>query len=162
MGIQQSSSGSSSYTIYPAGYGDEGKFVWMARISGTYEQTYINDGYMGTKNGLTEWKDETSFGNYSSSGQWTWNDQGSNCTINEIMYSAASQYAQALTQAGLSVSTSWKATLPTYFTPVQIFGINTSPSQYGGLIPLIALYQVNYGLYYAKTGTKGTGVTLAG
>ena len=32
--VSQSSSGSSSYTLTPAGYGDEGKFVWMARISG--------------------------------------------------------------------------------------------------------------------------------
>ncbi len=48
---------------------------------------YINDGYMGTSNGLTEWKDETSFGNYSiTTGAWQWNDQGENCTINELMY----------------------------------------------------------------------------
>ena len=32
--ISQSSSGSSSYIVSPAGYGDEGKWVWMARISG--------------------------------------------------------------------------------------------------------------------------------
>ena len=72
----------------PAGYGDEGKFVWMARISGTYEQMYINDGYMGTSNGLTKWKDETSFGNYSSTNGLNWNLQGENCTINELMYDA--------------------------------------------------------------------------
>ena len=66
--IQQSNSGSTTYVASPAGYGDEGKLVWMARISGTYEQEYIKDGYMSTTNGLTEWKDETSFGNYSSTG----------------------------------------------------------------------------------------------
>ena len=162
LAIQQQS-GSSSYTASPAGYGDEGKFVWMARISGTYEQTYLNDGYMGTSNGLTKWKDETSFGSYSNqTGAWSWNQQGMNCTINEIMYNAASQYTQALTQAGYSISTSWTATTPTYFTPVQIFGISTSPGQYGGLIPLVALYQVNYGAYYAETGARGTGVTPVG
>jgi dolichyl-diphosphooligosaccharide---protein glycosyltransferase len=161
LAVQQSSSGSSTtYTASPAGYGDEGKFVWMARISGTYEQMYINDSYMGTTKGLTEWKDETSFGSYSNTtGAWSWNSQGENCTINEIMYSAASQYCQALTSAGFSISPSWKATLPTYFTPVEIAGINTAPNQYGGLVPLVAIYQVNYGAYYAATGTIGTGVT---
>jgi len=160
LAIQSSSSGSSSYSATPAGYGDEGKFVWMARISGTYEQTYINDGYMNVTNGYPEWKDETSFGSYNNqTGAWQWNDEGENCTINEIMYSAASQYCEALTQAGLTISPSWTATLPTYFTPVQIFGIDTSPDQYGGLVPLVALYQVNYGAYYADTGAIGTGVT---
>lgn len=160
----QSSSSSSGYTASPAGYGDEGKFVWMARISGTYEQMYIKDGYMGnnTATGLTEWKDETSFGSYSNStGAWTWNSQGENCTINEIMYSMASQYCSDLTSAGISTTPSWTATLPTYFTPVQIFGIDTSPSQYGGLIPLVGLYQINYADYYADTGSIGTGVTVA-
>ncbi len=38
--IQQSSSGT-GYTASPSGYGDEGKWVWMARISGTAEQWYI-------------------------------------------------------------------------------------------------------------------------
>ena len=32
--VSQSSSGSNSYVASPAGYGDEGKWVWMARISG--------------------------------------------------------------------------------------------------------------------------------
>jgi dolichyl-diphosphooligosaccharide--protein glycosyltransferase len=161
LAIEQTSSGSSTYEAVPAGYGDEGKFVWMARISGTYEQMYIKDGYMGTTNGLTEWKDETSFGNYSSSGAWTWNSQGENCTMNEIMYSAASQYCQQLEAAGMTISPSWTASTPTYFNKVQIFGLDTSPSQYGGLVPLVALYQVNYGAYYAATGATGTGVTKA-
>ncbi|MGO8807750.1 MAG: STT3 domain-containing protein [Candidatus Bathyarchaeia archaeon] len=160
LAIQQSNGGSTTYVASPAGYGDEGKFVWMARISGTYEQEYIKDGYMGTTNGLTEWKDETSFGNYSSTGAWTWNDQGENCTINELMYGAASQYTSLLTQAGYSISLSWQASLPSYFTPVDIAGISTSPFQYGGLVPLVAIYQVNYPAYYAATGQTGTGVTV--
>ncbi len=157
LAVQQSSSGSSSYTATPAGYGDEGKFVWMARISGTYEQTYLNDGYMTP---TTSWKDETSFGSYSNTtGAWTWNLRGDNCTINELMYDAAYQYCQLVTQAGYSISPSWTATMPKYFTPVEIAGISTSPFQYGGLVPLVAIYQVNYPAYYAATGTTGTGVT---
>jgi hypothetical protein len=158
IAIEQSSTSSGSYVAAPAGYGDEGKFVWMARISGTYEQQYISEGYMGTSPGLTEWKDEAAFGNYSSTtGAWTWNSQGENCTINELMYDAAEQYCSALSSSGISISPSWTASMPTYFTPVQIFGINTSPYQYGGLVPLVALYKINYGAYYQATGKTGTG-----
>jgi hypothetical protein len=117
---------------------------------------------MGTTNGFYEWKDETTFGSYSNTtGAWTWNTNGENCTINEIMYNMAQQYSSELTAAGYNVSPSWTASTSAYFKPVQIFGSDTSPSQYGGLIPLVGLYQVDYGAYYADTGAKGTGVTPA-
>jgi dolichyl-diphosphooligosaccharide--protein glycosyltransferase len=157
LAIEQSTSGS-GYVAAPAGYGDEGKFVWMARISGTYEQMYISEGYMGTDPGLTEWKDETSFGSYSNTtGAWTWNSQGENCTINELMYDAAAQYCSELSSSGISISPSWTASMPTYFSTVQIFGINTSPSEFGGLVPLVCLYKINYEAYYKATGKTGTG-----
>ncbi|MGA2386591.1 MAG: STT3 domain-containing protein [Candidatus Bathyarchaeia archaeon] len=154
----QSSSNGATYA-YPAGYGDEGKFVWMARISGTYEQYYLNNGFMGTGAGLTEWKDETSFGNYSSTtGQWQWNSQGQNCTIAELMYDAAYQYCQAASSSsGTTITPTWTASMPKYFTPVEIFGVNTPPTQYGGLVPLVALYKIDYSAYYAATGATGTG-----
>jgi len=167
--VRQTSSG--GYIATSAGYGDEGKFVWMARISGTYESTYIKDGYMGTKNGFYQWKDESEFGQTDNqTGIWSWNTNGDNSTINEIMYSTAQQYASLWSQQGTSISTAWavtssgttvpwQASTPTYFTPVQIFGENVSPLAYGGIIPLVALYKVNYGIYYADTGTIGTGVT---
>ncbi len=41
----------------------------------------------------------------------------------------------------------------------DIAGINTSPFQYGGLVPLVAIYKINYPAYYNATGTTGTGVT---
>ena len=59
LGISQASSGSSSYTAYPAGYGDEGKWTWMARISGTDKQRLINEGFMDP---ATAWTNETTFG----------------------------------------------------------------------------------------------------
>ncbi|HMK94139.1 MAG TPA: STT3 domain-containing protein [Candidatus Limnocylindrales bacterium] len=154
LAIEQSSGGT-GYTAIPAGYGDEGKFVWMARISGTYEQMYLNLHYMSPS---SKWKDETTFGSYSNTtGQWTWNSAGQNCTLNELMYDAAYQYCNQLSASGLSVTPSWTATLPTYFTPVEIFGENVSPYQYGGLVPLVALYKVNYSAYYKATGATGTG-----
>jgi dolichyl-diphosphooligosaccharide--protein glycosyltransferase len=156
LAIEQSSSSSGSYYAVPAGYGDEGKFVWMARISGTYEQMYINESYMSSA--TTEWKDEKVFGSYSNTtGQWTWNSVGENCTINELMYDAAVQYCSTLSSSGISVTPSWTATMPTYFSSVEIFGEETPPYQYGGLVPLVALYKINYGAYYDATGAKGTG-----
>jgi dolichyl-diphosphooligosaccharide--protein glycosyltransferase len=156
LAIEQSSSASGQYIAAPAGYGDEGKFVWMARISGTYEQQYINLGYMGPSS--TEWKDEKAFGNYSATnGQWTWNSQGGNCTINELMYDAATQYCNAMSSVGYTITPTWTATMPTYFTVADIAGIDTAPFQYGGLVPLVAIYKINYGAYYNATGAKGTG-----
>ena len=40
--VSQASSGSSSYIVSPAGYGDEGKWVWMARISGQAQTRLID------------------------------------------------------------------------------------------------------------------------
>ena len=68
------------------------------------------------------------------------------------MYGAASQYNSLLTQAGYSISLSWHDIIANYFTPVDIAGISTSPFQYGGLVPLVAIYQINYPAYYAATG----------
>ena len=46
--ISQSSTGSSSYVAAPSGYGDEGKWQWMARISGEAQNRLIQGGYMDT------------------------------------------------------------------------------------------------------------------
>ena len=62
--IQQSSSGT-GYTASPSGYGDEGKWEWMASISGAAEQWYLTHGvdetdYMSATTS-TVWKDQSSF-----------------------------------------------------------------------------------------------------
>lgn len=158
LAVESSNGGSTTYVAEPAGYGDEGKFPWFADISGSYEQMYINDGYMNTTAGYTELSTVSTFGNYSSTtGAWQWNDVGENCTVNELMYDAALQYTQTLTAEGYSIAPSWTASLPSYFTLDQLFGGDVSPYQYGGLVPLVALYQINYSAYYAATGKTGTG-----
>ena len=150
-------SGSSGYALSPAGFGDEGKWNWMARISGGNEANYIKEGFMS--NATSEWKDETAFGNYTSTGQWNWNDQGDNCTIYKLMSNSWSQYADFWTsQSGVTFTVSQKTTSPlSYFTLVDLAGIDVSPFAYQGLVPIVAIYKVNYSAYYNATGTTGTG-----
>ncbi|MGE5532845.1 MAG: STT3 domain-containing protein, partial [Bacillota bacterium] len=152
--IAQPSSGSSSYIASPAGYGDEGKWVWMARISGQNKEGLINAGYM---NPATAWTDETTFGSSDpTTGRWQWNDQGLNCTVFELLNYAEVQYANtitaALSQQGITITPDQTTTVPTYFKVANIAGIQTSPFQYGGLVPLIAIYEIDWTSYDAQHG----------
>ena len=152
--IQQSGQ---AYVASPSGYGDEGKWIWMARISGATESRFMQEGLMNNQTS-TVWKDEYAFGNNTgTNGQWVWNDQGENCTIYELMNYAEVQYCNYWTNQGLGITPSTTTTPPTYFTNPEIAGETTSPFQYGGLVPLVAIYKVDYPLYYAETGATGTG-----
>lgn len=155
--LQTSSSGT-GYTAIPSGYGDEGKWPWMASISGTIEQWYIQHGYMNATTS-TVWKDERNFGSANNqTGQWNWNNQGDNCTIYELMNYAEVTYCNEWTATGqISITPSTTTTTPTYFTEAYFAGLNTSPFQYGGLVPLVAIYKIDYPAYYTATGTTGTG-----
>jgi hypothetical protein len=151
--ISQSSTTSGAYVASPAGYGDEGKWVWMARISGQARERLIQEGYM---NPQTAWTDETTFGAPDpQTGRWTWNDQGSNCTVYELMNYAEVRYTQTMTQLGINISPDATTTLPTYFKEAYFSGLNTSPGQYGGLVPLIAIYEIDWQAYYNAMGITG-------
>ena len=152
-GISQASSGSSSYTAYPAGYGDEGKWTWMARISGTDEQRLINEGLMDP---ATAWTNETTFGAVNSqTNQWQWNDQGLNCTVEELLNYAEVQYCNTITQSTnnqITVTPDMTTTEPTYFQEAFFAGLNVSPTQYGGLVPIVAIYSIDWAAYDAANG----------
>jgi hypothetical protein len=153
--VSQTSSGSSTYIASPAGYGDEGKWSWMASISGEARNRLVNDGYMDA---ATAWTNESSFGaSDKTSGRWTWNDQGQNCTVNELLNYAEVQYCNQMQQLGISISPDTTTTVPAYFHSVEIAGLQTSPFQYSGLVPLVAIYSIDYQAYYAKTGQTGSG-----
>ncbi len=153
LGISQASSGSSSYTAYPAGYGDEGKWTWMARISGTDEQRLINEGFMDP---ATAWTNETTFGAVNSqTNQWQWNDQGLNCTVEELLNYAEVQYCNTITQSTnnqITVTPDMTTTEPTYFQEAFFAGLNVSPTQYGGLVPIVAIYSIDWAAYDAANG----------
>jgi asparagine N-glycosylation enzyme membrane subunit Stt3 len=152
--ISQASSGSSAYVASPAGYGDEGKWVWMARISGQNKDGLIKAGFMNPE---TAWTNETTFGSSNpTTGRWQWNDQGLNCTVFELMNHAEVDYATTMTSAlssqGITVSPDQTTTVPTYFQKAYTAGLNTAPGQYGGLIPLIAIYKIDWATYDAQHG----------
>ena len=157
LGIPQASSGSSSYTAYPAGYGDEGKWTWMARISGTDQQRLIREGFMDP---TTAWTNETTFGAVNQqSNRWEWNDQGLNCTVEELLNYAEVQYCSTITQATnnqITVTPDMTTTEPTYFQEAFFAGLNVSPTQYGGLVPVVAIYSINWAAYDAANGITPT------
>ncbi len=150
LGIGTSST-SGQYIAQPAGYGDEGKWVWMARISGQGQQRLTNEGFMTP--GAT-WVDETTFGSSDpTTGKWQWNDQGLNCTVFELMNYAEVDYCNTISQTGsVSITPDQTTTLPTYFQKAYFAGENTLPTQYGGLVPLIAIYKIDWATYDAQHG----------
>ena len=146
-------------TVNFANFGDEGKWVWMARISGEAENRLIHEGWM---NDQYRWTNETSFGNTTTDTttgqqQFVWNDMGLNSTIFKLLSDTIQQYANAyppLTTSGQ------KAATPTYFTPAYIAGLEVDPrtaaQQYGLLVPLVALYKINWDAYYAATNSTAS------
>ncbi|MCW3995373.1 MAG: glycosyltransferase family 39 protein [Candidatus Bathyarchaeota archaeon] len=143
---------SGTYVATPAGYGDEGKWSWMAKISGQAKDRFIKEGYITAADA---WTDETAFGS-SQSGQWVWNEKGLNCTVFELMNYAEVQYAQRMSASGLfSISPDQTTTAPKYFKEAYFAGINTSPTQYGYLVPIVAIYSIDWAAYNADMGITG-------
>lgn len=146
LGLNANNTGVESVSF--GGYGDEGKWYWMARISGEAQRRLTDKGFMNSQ--LT-WTNETYFGasgNQTSS--WTWNPIGLNSTIFKLMSFAEQQYASLY---GLTVSDQQGEALE-FFTPIFISGLEVSPAeaaqQYGTLlVPLVCLYQINYEAYNA-------------
>jgi dolichyl-diphosphooligosaccharide---protein glycosyltransferase len=150
LGAAQSTTGENSYQVSPYGFGDEGKWTWMARISGQAKTRLIDQGFM---NPATAWIDETQFGQTNpSTNAWEWNDQGLNCTVVELLMDAKAQYAGTMQSLGVNVVPDQITTTPTYFKPAYIAGVNTAPNQYGGLIPIIAIYEIDWASYNADHG----------
>jgi hypothetical protein len=58
---------------------------------------------------------------------------------------------------GYSISPDATTTTPTYFKEAYFAGLETSPFQYGGLVPIVAIYQIDWQAYYAATGRTGSG-----
>jgi len=135
-------SGNQQYATW-AGYGDEGKWMWMARISGQARDDFINKYHFLDEN--SAWTNETMFGGYNNNtNRWEWNDIGKNTTIYKLMSWAKQLWCNQNPQ----ISPDESGVEPQYFKPEFISGLTLTPSEasqnYRGLIPLVCLYKVEY------------------
>ncbi|MEM2081876.1 MAG: STT3 domain-containing protein [Candidatus Bathyarchaeia archaeon] len=147
LGIAQSSSGT-SYVVRFAGYGDEGKWMWMARISGQARDRFIAEGLLDED---SAWTDEKAFVN-TTSGAWL--DAGKNTTIYKLMSWAKQRWADVSgVQSGITADEA--GVQPTYFKEAYFAGENLNAidasAKYGGLIPIVALYEIDWQKYYNAT-----------
>jgi dolichyl-diphosphooligosaccharide--protein glycosyltransferase len=148
LGITQSSDGS-SYIVQPAGYGDEGKWMWMARISGQARDRFIKEGLLDEN---SAWTDEHTFYN-TTSGEWF--DNGKNTTIYKLMSWAKQRWVD-VSGAPNQIGVDEAGVQPTYFKEAYFAGENLNPidasANYHGLIPIVALYEIDWQKYYNATG----------
>jgi dolichyl-diphosphooligosaccharide--protein glycosyltransferase len=131
-------------------WGDEAKWSWMARISGGANQRFINEGLMDQ---TSNWTDETHFGASTQSG-WQWNDAGTNSTVYKLMSFAKDRWGE-VSGTPNSVTTNVGGVFPTYFKEAFFAGETTHPYTYGGIIPLVALYQIDWAKYDSDFNVTG-------
>jgi dolichyl-diphosphooligosaccharide--protein glycosyltransferase len=126
-----------------AGYGDEGKWMWMAKISGKAKQRFIDTPYLNMTE-ETSWINETKFGNFANN-TWVWNEFGMNSTIYKLMSNGKSRWC---TVNGVPDADAANVTIPQFFEEAYFAGLTLTAeeaaSRYGGLIPLVCLYRINY------------------
>jgi hypothetical protein len=143
----------SYYIARSAGFGDEGKWSWMARISGQARQRFIDTGFISAD---AAWTDETAFGEVSNqTGAWEWNAMGKNSTIYKLLSYAKQRWGEVSGNPnGIPVDET--GVQPTYFKEAYFAGATLSPldaaSKYGGLIPIVALYEIDWQAYHNTTG----------
>jgi dolichyl-diphosphooligosaccharide--protein glycosyltransferase len=151
LAIRQSSDGN-SYLVQPAGYGDEGKWSWMARISGQARDRFIQTGFISTE---LAWTNETTFGSVNNqTSAWQWNDVGKNSTVYKLMSWAKQRWVDVSgTQSGIGADAA--GVQPTYFKEKYFAGENLNAidaaAKYSGLIPIVALYEIDWQKYYNAT-----------
>ncbi len=123
------------------GYGDEGKWMWMARISGKAHDRLISSGFVDAQ---SAWSNETTFGNYNATlNKWVWNEQGMNSTIYKLM-----SYGKRWWCLMNGVNDPDPFVQPQYFTAAYFAGLGLSrtdaSTKYGGIVPLVCLYEIVY------------------
>ncbi|MCJ7713788.1 hypothetical protein MUO66_04955, partial [Candidatus Bathyarchaeota archaeon] len=138
-----------SFIAGPGAWGDEGKWSWMASISGAARDRIIQDGWIDE---TKMWTDENDFGQLNTqTGTWDWNSVGRDSTIYKLMSWARQLYTESPAALANSVYPDEVAVVPSYFKPAFISGSEISPFKYGGVIPLVALYEIDYESYYNST-----------
>jgi len=148
-----SSSDQTSYIVQPAGFGDEGKWSWMARISGEARERFIQTGYVSAD---AAWTDENDFGAYNNqTGGWDWNDMGKNSTVYKLLSWAKQRWVD-ISGIPNQIQADEAGVEPTYFKEAYFAGEDLNPvvasQSYGGLIPVVALYKIDWESYYNAIG----------
>ena len=116
------------------GYGDEGKWRWMARIA---NQTVVPRFYH-------EWGDReeyNTFGNITED-QWMWNDLGKNTTVYKLMQTGKHSIVSSVEDPQLKY---FKVAHFSPGTPVASLGTYQDQTVY--LHALVCLYEVDYQQY---------------
>ena len=103
-----------------------------------------------------QWTDENAFGAPDNqTGTWAWNSVGQNSTIYKLMSYAKQQWAD-VSGAPAGVSADVPGVQPAYFKEAYFSGEDLNPidasTKYGGLIPIVALYEIDWAAYYNATG----------
>ncbi len=127
--------------------GDNGKWTWMARISGNARQRFVDSGYIDE---ASSWMNETSFGGFNNeTNKWEWNDVGQNSTIYKMMSWGKYRWCETQYVEDPDVL---NVSQPTYFVEEFFSGENLSPddsgAKYGQLVPLVCLYRIDWQRYY--------------
>jgi dolichyl-diphosphooligosaccharide--protein glycosyltransferase len=140
------SSDTGYYVAQSVGYGDEGKWSWMARISGQARNRFV-PGYISEEEA---WTNEHDFGAVSNTtNAWEWNDMGKNSTIYKLLSWAKQSWVNSNT--GSNVISDEEGVEPTYFKEAYFAGLELTAVQasakYSGLIPLVALYEIDWEAY---------------
>ncbi|MEM2588567.1 MAG: STT3 domain-containing protein [Candidatus Bathyarchaeia archaeon] len=135
--------------------GDEGKWVWMAAISGKARDRFINQGLISENEMWTgdleeirqmfgnytlgaHWHDSNNNGYYDSGDSTSPASMGQNATIYKLMRYAMERWMQV--QKGGSSPTIQLQ----YFSEAYIAGLDNDGTKYGGVVPLVCLYKINY------------------
>jgi hypothetical protein len=133
-------------------WGDEAKWTWMAKISGEARDRFINESLMDA---TYQWSNETTFATASASG-YQWTDAGTNSTIYKLMSYAKDRWGEVSgNNASPAVTTNFGGIVPIYFTEAYFAGENTNPYAYGGIVPVVALYKIDWAKYNSDFNITG-------
>jgi asparagine N-glycosylation enzyme membrane subunit Stt3 len=137
------------YIAEPAGFGDEGKWMWMARISGQASDRFVADGFVSED---AAWTDENDFISVDmETGRWEWNEVGKNSTVYRLLSWAKQRWVEESGEEH-GVLPDEPGVEPTYFKEAYFAGVDLNPIEasmkYGGLIPVVALYEIDWERYY--------------
>jgi dolichyl-diphosphooligosaccharide--protein glycosyltransferase len=140
--------------------GDEGKWVWMAAISGKARERFIKNGFIsegemwneklddirklfGNLTLGTNWHDSNENGYYDSGDSTSPSQRGQSATIYKLMRYAVESWKQKHNKGGSPIE-------PAYFKPEYIAGLDNDGSKYGGIVPLVCLYKISWEKYYSE------------